>query len=115
MKILVMGGTGVIGQELIPQLALDVDNELVVTSRRQRVSQDRVNYIRGNAKEISFIKPLIEGGDFDVIIDFMLYSVGEFEARFELMMKSCRQYIFLVHQEYMLRQKNRLMKHRIDC
>ena len=94
MKILIMGGTGAMGQELVPLLGADSNNQLVVTSRKKKVSEERVKYIQGDAKNFYFIKPVLEDGCFDVIVDFMLYSVDEFKDRFELLLNSCRQYLF---------------------
>lgn len=95
MKVLVMGGTGAMGQELVPLLAQDVKNEIVVTSRKKLESRERIEYVQGNAKNIYFIRPLLESNYFDVIVDFMLYSVDEFKDRYELLLSSCKQYIFL--------------------
>lgn len=89
-----MGGTGAIGQELVPVLAQEVGNKIVVTSRRKINSVDRIQYVQGNAKSIDFIKSLLENGNFDVIVDFMLYSTNEFRDRQKLLLSSCKQYIF---------------------
>lgn len=95
MKILVMGGTGALGEELVPLLAKNKENKIVVTSRKSIKSSGNINYIMGNAKSLDFILPLIKSGDFDFIVDFMLYSVDEFKKRYELFLNSCKQYIFM--------------------
>lgn len=82
------------GQELVPMLAQDTKNNIIVTSRKEFQSQERIEYVKGNAKDIHFIKPLLESSYFDVIVDFMLYSVEEFKDRYELLLSSCKQYIF---------------------
>lgn len=94
MKILVLGGTGAMGQELVPLLALDAENKIVVTSRKKIDYTGKIEYIQGNAKRIEFLRPMLECGGFDVIIDFMLYSVDEFKCKYELLLNSCKQYIF---------------------
>lgn len=95
MKILVMGGTGAIGKELVPLLAQDPSNTVVVTSRRKSGCIDGAQYIQGNAKSIDFIKQVLADYEFDVIVDFMLYSVDEFKDRYEILLNSCSQYLFL--------------------
>ena len=110
MKILIMGGTGAMGKELVPLLAQDINNKITVTSRRVLSSNKNIEYIQGNAKNSMFINSLLENNRFDVIVDFMLYSVNEFKDRYTLLLNSCKQYIFLVHLGYMLLQINQLMR-----
>lgn len=94
MKILVMGGTGAMGEELVPLLAQDAGNEIIVTSRKRLSSSEKIKYVQGDAKSIGFIRPLLEDGGFDVIVDFMLYSIEEFKDRYEALLSSCKQYLF---------------------
>lgn len=89
-----MGGTGAMGKELVPLLAQDINNKITVTSRRVLSSNKNIEYIQGNAKNSMFINSLLENNRFDVIVDFMLYSVNEFKDRYTLLLNSCKQYIF---------------------
>lgn len=93
MKILILGGTGAIGQELVPLLAED-KNTIIVTSRQKRLPSKEIEFIQGNAKDIYFIRKLLSDKHFDVIVDFMLYSEEEFRERYELLLSACDQYIF---------------------
>lgn len=93
MKILILGGTGAMGEELVPLLAENKDNQLVVTSRRKLNSSNNITYVQGNAKDIYFIKSLLTD-EYDIIVDFMLYSVEEFRNRFEMFLKHSQQYLF---------------------
>lgn len=94
MRILILGGTGAIGEELVPILASDKENQLVVTSRRKLNSCENISYVQGNAMDMNFVISLLENACFDVIVDFMLYSVNQFKERYELFLKSCKQYLF---------------------
>lgn len=94
MKILILGGTGAIGEELVPLLAESADTELVITTRRKIDSFQNIKYVQGNAMDLKFVKRLIEHGKFDVIVDFMLYSTEEFKERYTFLLVSCGQYIF---------------------
>lgn len=94
MKMLILGGTGAMGEELVPLLAQNPTDILSVTSRKKRDSAHNINWIQGNAKDLSFITDIIKQDSYDVIVDFMLYSVEEFSERYELFLKSCKQYIF---------------------
>lgn len=94
MKILILGGTGAMGQELVPLLAKTPDNMLVITSRKKQKSSGNIRYIQGNAMNLDFITDLLRKNSYDIIVDFMLYSVEEFISRYELLLKSCKQYLF---------------------
>lgn len=93
MKILLLGGTGAMGLHLTEILS-EQGNEVFVTTRQQRESKETVFYLQGNAHELSFLHSLF-CTEWDVIIDFMVYNTIEFQERVCLLLKSCKQYIFL--------------------
>ena len=82
MKILVMGGTGAMGHELVPLLASNESNIVTVTSRRKIQSSEGITYIQGDAKNLSFIRQVVNHNQYDVIVDFMLYTIEEFKERY---------------------------------
>ena len=93
--VLILGGTGAMGTHLCKKL----DNgeiEVTVTSRKERNSDSpNLKYIRGNAKEISFINNLFTKNRYNVIIDFMNYTTAEFQERYEYFLNVADQYIFI--------------------
>ena len=94
MKILILGGTGVMGQALIPLLATRDNVKIYVTSRNDRKSdQKNVYYITGDAHKESFLENILHV-TYDVIIDFMIYTTEEFMQRKDTLLKSTKQYIF---------------------
>jgi nucleoside-diphosphate-sugar epimerase len=94
-RVLLLGGTGAIGVYLIPEL-LQRGFIVDVTSRIPRVSKEKdVNYIEGNARDMSFLKGVLRNKNYDVIIDFMIYGTDEFRSRHKVLLGNCRQYIFL--------------------
>lgn len=90
MKVLILGGTGVIGKELTNSLSKE--NTVYVSTRRLSQDTDNVHYLRGNAKEVSFINSLSD--DWDVIIDLMNYSPDVFSANYDTLLRKTRHYIF---------------------
>ncbi len=92
MKILLLGGTGAMGKHLTPLLSKE--NTVVVTSRSKYESHDSVKYIQGDAKNIQFLKSILNK-KWDAIIDFMVYSTNEFEDRKDILLSSTSQYVFL--------------------
>lgn len=96
MKILLLGGTGAMGVHLVELLSEDPLNQIIVTSRRSitKVSKSNIQYIVGNAKDLSFLNSLLVQ-QWDVIVDFMVYSTDEFKIRVKNILNSTRQYIYL--------------------
>lgn len=92
MKILVLGGTGAIGNSIVSSLA-ESNNLVIVTSRKHRESTSNIKYIKGDAKNDIFFNTLMKE-KYDVIIDFMVYNTKEFARRKELLLKNTKQYIF---------------------
>lgn len=93
MRILVLGGTGAIGQHLVKLLA-DEEHQVMVTSRNRDGEEGFVRYINGNAHELDFLRELLTKS-WDVIIDFLNYPTESFYKRFRLILNSTNQYIFL--------------------
>lgn len=93
MNILILGGTGAMGRHVIEFLKVKKYN-IFVTSRDKRENKDGVVFLQGNAKELSFISKLCDRS-WDVIIDFMVYSVEELSERIDMILKSTNQYIFI--------------------
>lgn len=59
IEVLLLGGTGAMGTFLVDILAKSKIN-CVVTSRSKKNSHNYVTYICGNAKDDTFLLPLLE-------------------------------------------------------
>lgn len=94
MKVLLLGGTGAIGVALV-QILTQYQNEVYVTTRKERISKDNVHYIQGDAHKLEFVKGILDKYFFDAIVDFMVYNPQEFEERVEMYLSKTRQYMFL--------------------
>jgi len=94
MKLLLIGGTGVIGSNIIKILD-NTDSKLYITTRKNRINTDNINYIIGNAHDYHFIKNILNNDYYDCIIDFMIYSTDEFKKRIEDLLKSTSHYFYL--------------------
>lgn len=93
MKILVLGGTGAMGTHLVSLLSQN-GHDVIVTSRKKREGYSSVQYVMGNARDITFIKKLLND-HYDAIVDFMSYKTNEFYERYELYLNATDQYVFL--------------------
>ena len=94
MNILVLGGTGTMGVALTSLLENKGYN-VFVTSRNYHKNKRFVTYIKGNAKDFSFLNKILSLKKWDSILDFMMYSTKEFEERYQILLNSTSQYIFM--------------------
>jgi len=94
MKILLLGGTGVIGRYLSDRY-LKEGIDVYVTSRSVHNDQGTIHYLYGNAKENSFLSQVCGLMAWDAIVDFMSYKTQEFEQRASLLLQSTKQYVFI--------------------
>lgn len=92
MKILILGGTGAMGQPLVEVLSKQA-NELYVTSRRKMKDTEGVHYIQGDAKNDLFLESVLKD-DYDVIADFMVYGTEQLKARIDKLLTNTKQYLF---------------------
>jgi len=94
-NILILGGTGAMGEHLVHILCQDSNNNIHVTSRKEHENQDNISYYVGDAHDDIFLLPLLNMRPWDVIVDFMSYSTVEFSNRVGVLLKSTKQYMFL--------------------
>lgn len=94
MKILIFGGTGAMGTPLVELLAKQ-GNDVYVTSRKAReYNNENIHCIAGNAHEMDFVREILKD-HYDILVDFMSYSLSELKERLDLILNSVGQYIFL--------------------
>lgn len=94
MDILILGGTGAMGEPLASMLA-EKGNDAYVTSRSEHQSQGRLHYLWGNAKDMAFLEHCLSLRRYDAIVDFMSYTTKEFDNRVHMLLKATRQYVFI--------------------
>lgn len=94
-NILLLGGTGAMGEHLVALLSKNSENHICVTSRRAHKSQENVTYIIGNALEDDFIVSLLKQQKWTAIVDFMIYSTEQFAKKANMFLSSTEQYVYL--------------------
>ncbi|MBN1874036.1 MAG: NAD-dependent epimerase/dehydratase family protein [Anaerolineae bacterium] len=94
MKILVLGGTGAIGKDLVHLLSAN-GLETFVTSRKKRQDEGLVRYIQGNAHHVEFLREILSDNQWDVVVDFMVYTTTSFKERIDLFLRATDQYVFI--------------------
>ena len=94
MNILILGGTGSIGQALTELLKNTAWN-VYVTTRTKRENVQNITFLQGNAHDEKFLAECVTKRHWNVIVDFMAYSTQEFSKKVELFLESTDQYFFL--------------------
>lgn len=110
MKILVLGGTGAMGEPLVEALAKRGD-EVYVTSRSECKNRENITFIVGDAHNMLFLQELLQKS-FDVVVDFMYYTLEQLQERVELILKLTKQYFFLSSSRVYANQTERITE---DC
>lgn len=94
-KALVLGGTGVMGTYLVNEL-LDMGFSVDAACAHHQISSiENLKYYCGNFSDYHVIREFLYGKHYDVTVDFMTYSTAKFSERFDLLLSSSEQYIFL--------------------
>jgi nucleoside-diphosphate-sugar epimerase len=91
--VLVLGGTGAMGNELVACLAND-GFDVFVTTRETRPQSPNCKFVVGNALQDEFLDEVLNR-EWDVIVDFMVYRTSVFQKRIERLLSAARQYIFV--------------------
>lgn len=94
-NILILGGTGAMGEHLVHILSQDSDNHIHVTSRTEHENQANISYHVGNAHDDFFLFPLLKMHPWNAIVDFMTYSTVDFSNRVQVLLRATKQYMFL--------------------
>lgn len=95
MKILMLGGTGVIGRAICNEFCEVDDVQIYITTRQKRTSSlSNEHYLIGNALGEDFLDEVLKLSP-DIIIDFFNYSIETFSKRYRKLLNSTSKYIFL--------------------
>lgn len=93
-KVLVIGGTGVMGSYLVPELLHMGYTVDAVTLDRPESCHPRLRYFSGNAFDTAYLSQILQNG-YDAIVDFMIYGTQSFRERYRLFLDNTEQYIYL--------------------
>jgi len=95
MDILILGGTGAMGQ-YITNILSEKGFNVSVTSRSARISEnEKIEYIQGNAMEENFLCYITNRQKWDCVIDFMTYNTATLQKRLKTLLECTNQYIFI--------------------
>src|SRR5690242_7297913 len=95
MRVLVIGGTGVIGTGIVDAL-LARDADVTVYSRgfREGSRFSRVGYLEGDRRDSNAFEQRFAGMRFDVVIDLLCFSHSDVESTVNAFGGKCEQLLF---------------------
>lgn len=94
-KILVLGGTGAMGRYAVPELlrlGFMVD---VVALDKPEATHENLQSTVANAMDDVWLEKQLTENHYDVILDFMSYTLPQFKARAPMLLANTEQYMFL--------------------
>lgn len=92
MKVLIVGGSGNISTDITKQL-LELKHDVSVINRGIRKSFTNVENIICDIKDVDKYKSIMNGREFDVVIDMLCYTQEDVEFSYELYKDKCNQFI----------------------
>jgi nucleoside-diphosphate-sugar epimerase len=98
LKVLFIGGTGVISSACVREAISRDDAELFVLNRGQsavRPLPGGVHELRGDVRDAASVRKAVEGLDFDSVVDFVAFTVGHVRADVEVFRGRTSQYVFI--------------------
>lgn len=95
-KILLIGGTGVISSEIM-LLSIKKGYEIHLLNRGMSVHYlpSEVLLHKADVRNREAVKEVIGDLNFDVVVDFISYTIGHLENTFTLFSDRCKQFIFI--------------------
>jgi nucleoside-diphosphate-sugar epimerase len=97
LKVLFIGGTGVISSACVREAAAGGDIEAFVLNRGQsgRGLPEGVTELRGDARDAASVRAAVAGLDFDSVVNFVAFTPAHVRADVDLFARRTRQYVFI--------------------
>jgi nucleoside-diphosphate-sugar epimerase len=98
LKVLFIGGTGVISSACVREAAARDDIELFVLNRGQSSARPLpagVRELRGDIREPRSVRDALEGLDFDSVVDWVAFTPEQVRTDLELFRGRTGQYVFI--------------------
>ena len=94
-KVLVIGGTGAMGVYLVPELLSHGYAVDVLSLDEVESDTPNLRYFKGNARDENYVRSVLDEGQYDGVVDFMIYNQHEFPVRYSMFLDRTGHYIYL--------------------
>jgi nucleoside-diphosphate-sugar epimerase len=97
LRVLFIGGTGVISSACVPEALAQGDIELFVMNRGQsaRPLPAGVRELRADARDAASVRAAVKDLDFDSVVDFIAFTPGHVRADIDEFAGRTGQYVFI--------------------
>lgn len=95
MKILIIGGTGVLSGAVLKEALTHLDFTVTCINRGTKNLPNNVELIKADIKDKKNIVNLLNGRHFDCVLDFLCYNKSQLEYSFNLLYPYVDQYVFI--------------------
>ena len=98
VKVLFIGGTGVISSACVREAVASHDIELHVLNRGKSATwglPDGVTELRGDVRDAASVRKAVAGLDFDSVVDFVAFTTGHVQTDVDLFKDRAGQYVFI--------------------
>ena len=98
LKVLFIGGTGVISSACVREAVASRDLELYVLNRGKSATwgvPDGVKELRGDVRDAASVRQAVGRLDFDSVVDFVAFTPDHVQADLELFRDRTGQYVFI--------------------
>ncbi len=95
MKILIVGGTGVISGSVVKKLCAANNDVYLLNRGNNLIYNDIAKYIISDINNVDYTKDALNELSFDVIIDFIAFTPEEMKKHLDILSNRCKQYIFI--------------------
>lgn len=96
MKLLVIGGTGVLSSAVVIEaINHNIDVTIVNRGRNGRSKPEGVHLIKADYHDETTMRTQLEGNHYDAVIDFLCYNQNQIEYSINLLHEVADQYIFI--------------------
>jgi nucleoside-diphosphate-sugar epimerase len=98
LKVLFIGGTGVISSACVREAVASHDVELYVLNRGKSATwgvPDGVRELRGDARDPASVRNAVAGLDFDSVVEFVAFTPDHVQADLDLFRGRTGQYVFI--------------------
>src|SRR5680860_518194 len=96
MRVLLIGGTGVLSSDVM-RLSVEKGHDVFVLNRGTNIKSilPGVSLIKVDIKRTGEVSSILKDLYFDVVVDFISYTVSDLKNSLSLFQSRCQQFIFI--------------------
>lgn len=95
MKVLIIGGTGILSMEVCKAVAKDNEVYCINRGNKKELNTPNVNTIIANIRDTEDVKNKIKDIEFDVVIDFLSYNLEQLKNTLMILENRMKHYVFI--------------------